>query len=394
MKIVVKRMRWFETNKINYYIMKKYFQYICPVLILLGFSFTGCTEDYRLLVGGFTKPGEKGLSVFEFNKGNGNLKLISQSDVGPSPSYFCYSAGNGLLYTLNEVMEFNGIFGGGLTTLKYDARNGLFEKMNEILIPYGGPCNISMSADSGFLFVANYPNGSVAVIKLDNKGIPESITDTILYVKSSPDDSHAHMIINDPAGKRVYVTDLGLDRILIYDFDINNGKLNLVNNGIISLPKGSGPRHFVFNNEGSKMYLINELGSTVMVFNVDEKEGLILVQTLPTVRKGFMGNNYCADIHIGKSGKFLYGSNRGENTIVTFRIGSDGLLNLAGHTSCGGDWPRNFVIDPSGRFILVGNQKSDSISVFKIDKTTGLPKEPARQFRVTAPACLKFIKMN
>jgi len=139
------------------------------------------------------------------------------------------------------------------------------------------------------------------------------------------------------------------------------------------------------------MYVINELSSEMMVFNTDEKEGLILVQTLSTLRKGFTGKSYCAEIQISKDGKFLYGSNRGENTIVTFRIGTDGLLTLAGHTSCGGDWPRYFMIDPSGKFMLIGNQKSDKVSVFKIDESTGLPIEPAKQYDAIAPACMKFI---
>ncbi len=343
------------------------------------------------MVSGYTKPEEKGMAVFDFNIGTGNLKLISRIDAGPDPSFFCYSEEREMIYVINEVMEFKGSSGGGLTTLIYNHGNGLFEKKKETLIPYGGPCYISMSPDKGFLFIANYPKGSIAVVKLDANGIPETITDTILYVKSSPDDSKAHMITSDPAGKRIYVADLGLDRIMIYDFNRNTGRLNLVNNGIVSVPKGSGPRHFTFSSDGSKMYLINELGSKMMVFNVDEIEGLKLVQTLPTFRKGYKGNNDCAEIQIGKNGKFLYGSNRGENTIVTFSIAKDGLLTLAGHTSCGGDWPRNFVIDPSGNFILVGNQKSDKISVFKIDSSTGLPKEPANQFDAAAPACLKFI---
>ena len=372
--------------------MKKVYQLTFLAVLSLIILLSCSSEPARLFVGGFTtKPGAKGLSVFEFNQGNGDLKLISQSDVGPSPSYFCYSDKKGLLYALNEVMEFNGVFGGGLTTLKYDAKTAQFEKKNELLIPYGGPCYISMSPDSGFLFIANYPNGSVAVIKLDSKGIPETITDTILYSKESPDNSHAHMIMNNPSGKKIYVTDLGLDRIMIYDFDSNTGKLNRAGADTVSVPVGSGPRHFTFNADGSKMYVINELGSKIMVFDVDEKGGLKLVQTLQTFRQGFQENNYCAEIAIGKSGKFLYGSNRGENTIVTFSIGTDGLLTLAGHTPCGGDWPRNFVIDPSGKFLLVGNQKSDSVSVFKLNKNTGLPVEPAKQFKVTAPACLKFL---
>jgi 6-phosphogluconolactonase len=140
--------------------------------------------------------------------------------------------------------------------------------------------------------------------------------------------------------------------------------------------------------------VINELASKLMVFDVDREEGLKLVQTLPTVRAGFEENNYCADIHIGKNGEYLYGSNRGENSIVTFRIGDDGLLTLAGHTSCGGDWPRNFVIDPSGRFLLVANQKSNDITVFKLNRATGLPKETGEKVKTAAPACLKFISIK
>jgi 6-phosphogluconolactonase len=372
--------------------MRKYFLFVAAI-IMSGLLLSGCREDYKLFVGGFVKPGAKGLTVFDFNGRNGDLKLISESDVGPSPSYFCYSGKRKLVYVLNEVMEFNGTFGGGLSTFRYDPENIKFEKLNEILIPYGGPCYISLSPDSSYLFVANYPNGSVAVVKLDNQGVPETITDTLVYYKKAPKPSHAHMVLNDPAGEKIYVTDLGLDRVMVYDFDRNTGKLNHSGNDTLFLPVGSGPRHFTFNADGSKMYIINELGSKMMVVNVDKKEGLKLIQTLPTFRQGFDGNNYCADVHMGKDGKFLYGSNRGENTIVTFKIESDGTLTLAGHTSCGGNWPRNFVIDPSGKFLLVGNQKSDSLSVFRLNKTTGLPDVPGKRFKVTAPACLKFVDM-
>jgi 6-phosphogluconolactonase len=371
--------------------MRSFLKHFTLAIIFIGFFLTSCKKEYKLFVGGFTtKAGEKSMSVFNFNATNGKLKLITESDVGPSPSYFCYSEKNKMFYVLNEVMEFNGKFGGGLTTLKYDDKTNQFEKKNEILIPYGGPCYISMSADSGYLFTANYPNGSVTVVKLDNDGIPETITDTILYVKEEPDRSHAHMILQDPDGKYVYVTDLGLDRVVVYNFNKENGKLNQIENGIATLPQKSGPRHFTFNADGSKLYVINELGSIMTVFDVDKNQGLKLIQTLPTKKDDLIANNYCADIHLSSDGKFLYGSNRGENNIVTYKVGNDGLLSLAGHTTCGGDWPRNFVIDPTGRYILVGNQKSDYISVFRINKKTGLPSIALDSARVKMPACLKF----
>ena len=364
--------------------------FLLSFLIMTGFISTGCGENPRLFAGGFTSNDEKGLNVFEFDKRSGKLELISQSDAGPNPSYFCFSARNNLLYAANEVMQFKGRGGGGLTTLKYDPVKASFKKLNEMVIPYGGPCFISMSPDSGYLFMANYPRGSVAVIRLDKEGVPESVTDSILYNPEKPDASHAHMILSDPQGKHIYVSDLGLNRIVIYNFDTTNGKLIQIENGIIPVAEGSGPRHFTFSPDGSKIYLINELGSTMMTFSNDPLNGLKLIQTLST--RGFKSveKNYCADIHIGKSGEYLYGSNRGENSIVVFKIGNDGTLSLAGHSSCGGDWPRNFVIDPSGNFLIAGNQRSDGISVFRINRKTGIPEGPVDSAMMKGPACLKF----
>jgi 6-phosphogluconolactonase len=371
--------------------MNKYFNKIGFLMIFISFALASCTKEYKLIVGGYAeKEGEKGLSVFSFNAKNGDLKLISESDAGPGPSYFCFSKKNNLFYVVNEVMKFKDQSGGGLTTLKYDDKTSRFEKLNETCIPNGGPCFISISADSSYLFAANYPNGSVTVVKLGNNGVPETVTDTILYVKEKPGSSHAHMILHDPAGKHVYVTDLGLDRVVTYNFDAAEGKLIQLENGIASLPAKSGPRHFAFSSDGTKLYVINELGSALTVFGIDDKQGLTLLQTLSTKREDFIGANYCADIHLSSDGKYLYGSNRGENSIVTFKVGNDGLVSVAGHSTCGGNWPRNFVIDPTGKFILVGNQKSNYISVLRIDKNTGLPSDTVKSVKVTSPACLKF----
>lgn len=350
-----------------------------------------CHNDtIRLFTGKFTMEGEKGFYVLDLDREEGTFKILSASDAGPNPSYFCISAKKSMIYTANEVMDFKGASGGGITTMGYDPVTGNVEKLNELIIPDGSPCFISLSPREDFLFLANYTGGTVNVIKLDEKGIPTGITDTIVFKGSEGKVSHPHMISFDPTGKRFYLTDLGLDRLVIYDFDNNSGKLKQIPNGIIKFSEGSGPRHFVFNSAGTKMYVICELNSSIVVFNVKPKGELSQLQTISTLRQGFTGESFCADIHIGKKGDFLYGSNRGENTIVTFRIGSDGKLTLAGSTSCGGNWPRNFVIDPSGKYLIVGNQKSGKISLFRIDEKTGIPEKHVRDYILTAPACLKF----
>jgi 6-phosphogluconolactonase len=368
----------------------KIFNLLSLMLIPVVFSISGCRKQTRVVVGCFSETGDSGLIVYDFNLSDGNLKLLSGSNAGPNPSYFCISKTRKLIYAANEVSEFNGVKGGGLTTLKYTGNFENIEKVNEIPVPNGGPCFISVTPGNDFLLISNYAGGSVAVVKLDEKGIPERVSDTIIYNIIGENHSHAHMISADPAGKRIYVTDLGLNRIMIYTLDKLTGKLNPFSESGTSLPEGTGPRHFVFNESGSVLYVIGELGSTVSVFNVDEKEGLKLFQTISTRGKDSAVINYCADIHISKSGLFLYGSNRGENSIVTFRIERDGKLSLAGHTDCGGNWPRNFVLDPSEKYILVGNQKSGDISVFSIDEKSGIPSPVGQKTNLTGPACLKF----
>jgi 6-phosphogluconolactonase len=382
-----------EIEKFNCFDMRKYLCY-AGALLILTLVFGSCAEEnFRLYVGGYTdKAGDNGLSTFSFNSRTGELKLLSQIDAGPNPSYFCYSAKNKLFYVIDEVMEFGGVSGGGLTTIK-DTGSGL-EKKSEMTIPNGGPCFISISHDSSFLFAANYPAGSVTVVRIGKDGIPETVTDSISYFVNSTDSSHAHMILQDPEGRHVYVTDLGLDRITEYDFSSATGKLMTLEGGVTTVSPGSGPRHFTFNADGSKLYLINELGSTIMVFNVNEKGNLHLLQAVSTLRTSYKGENGCADIHIGKNGRFLYGSNRGENTIVTFKIGPKGLLTFAGSTSCGGNWPRNFTIDPTGSFLLVGNERSDNISVFRIDKESGIPSKLVYNMVSRRPACLKIYRQQ
>jgi 6-phosphogluconolactonase len=370
--------------------MKKNILIICAILVFILSSFLPSNDPIRLFVGTYTEGQGKGLFVFDLTRETGTFKMISENDAGPNPSYICISGKNGFIYAANEVGKFNGIKGGGVTALSYNPKTGVARKIGDLAVPNGGPAYIAISPGDDFLFLANYSGGSVAVVRLNENGIPVSVTDTIIYRAGEGTVSHAHMVSFDPSGKRVYVTDLGLDRVMIYNFDAVNGKLKQIPNGMASLPKGSGPRHFVFSTDGSKLYVINELNSTITFFNVSKDGELQLVQTVSTLREGFKGKSYCADIHLGKNDKYLYGSNRGENTIVTFKVAPDGKLTLSGHTSCGGEWPRNFVIDPSGKYILIGNQNSGNISMFSIDEKTGLPSGPSKDYKIASPVCLKF----
>jgi 6-phosphogluconolactonase len=370
--------------------MKKTLNLICALTIIMMSSTSGYGQPIRLFAGTYTEKGEKGMYLFDLNREQGTFKLLSEADAGPSPSYFCISRKKNLIYAADEVMEFNGAKGGGVTALRYTPETGTIEKVKDLLVPDGGPCFISLSPGEDYLLMASYSSSSIAVVKLDEKGIPLMVTDTISFPVEDGKVSHPHMISFDPAGKKVYLTDLGLDHIVIYDFDPVEGHLKQIENGIVKLPAGSGPRHFVFNAAGTKLYVIFELNSTISVFDVDGNGGLKRIQTLSTLSPEFKGESACADIHLGKNGKYLYGSNRGENTIVVFKTGNDGRLTLAGRVSCGGDWPRNFVIDPSGKYLLTGNQKSGNISLFRIDEKNGIPVPTSKEFEINTPACLKF----
>jgi 6-phosphogluconolactonase len=374
--------------------MRHILMFMIPAIIMLG---TGCSQKTRLVTGSFTENGDNGLNIYDFNSTKGKMELVSSFNAGPDPSYLCINVEEKLIYALNEVSEFNGEKGGGITTVRYENDFENLMKEGEIAVPNGGPCYISISPDNRFLLIASYAGGSVAVVKLGDNGVPVAVTDTIIYSDtillsgSERKVSHAHMIGFDPAGKRVYVTDLGLDRVMIYDLDRSSGKLISLSEKGVSLAPFAGPRHFVFNREGSMMYVMGELNSAVTVFRVGGSKGLVEVQTISTLQVGFKGKSYSSDIHIGRSGEFLYAANRGENSIATFRIGRDGLLTLSGHSSSGGDWPRNFAIDPTGRFLLSANQKSGNIVVYKIDPSTGIPSDSIQNINVTGPACIKFL---
>jgi 6-phosphogluconolactonase len=246
-----------------------------------------------------------------------------------------------------------------------------------------------------FVLVANYVGGNVSVFPVQKDGSLGTATEMIQHAgsganKKRQEGPHAHNVRLDPANRFAYVSDLGIDKIMIYQFNTGTGKLTPNTPPSANLKPGAGPRHLTFHPKGKFAYVINELNSTITAFTLDKANGSLQeLQTVSTLPAGYSEESFCADIHISPDGKFLYGSNRGHNSIALFSINvQTGKLTPVDHTPTGGKWPRNFTIDPTGNFLLVANQNTNNIVVYRIDPRTGKLKATGNPIDVPAPVCI------
>lgn len=361
--------------------MKIFVRFLTVSIVLLMMA---CQANEGIfLASGYTTENQYDVLLAKVNS-DVNISTKANIVIGNNPSYFT-GGENGLFYFVNEVDSFNMAAGGGITTVRVDAEAGRIETISQLNQGGGGPCHIVLSDDGKHLITANYGSGSVSVVRLGRDGIPERVTDVIMYGEKS----HPHMTLFNYRRGLYYVSDLGLDRIHILKLDTLNGRLINGNVTFIASDPGSGPRHMLIDKKCRNLYVINELASTISIYDIIPETPL-LKQTLSTLPAGFTGKNYCADIHFSADRKQIYASNRGDNSIVTFDVGADGTLSSPRHQSCGGNWPRNFAVDPEGKFILVANQRSNMVSVVSAGSTpTG---EPVASLPLNAPACLQFMK--
>jgi 6-phosphogluconolactonase len=256
--------------------------------------------------------------------------------------------------------------------------------------PWGGDSHY-------FKTVRPSPGGSLAVLPVRNDGSLGEATDIVQHtgssVKPRQQGPHAHSVVLDPSGQLAYAADLGLDKVMIYRFDDQKGKLLPSTPAWTDLKPGAGPRHLAFSPDGSALYVVNELDSTLTVFLVDRSTGgLEHPQTLSTIPSGFVGENFPADIHIDQSGTFIYASNRGHDSIAVWAVDPDnGEISPVQHESTGGRWPRHFTLDPTGQYLLVANQRSDMITVFTISPESGTLAPTGQSAEVPSPVCLRFL---
>ena len=361
--------------------------------ILLGIGLNAQAQSGKeiMYVGTYSLRGSEGIYVFEFDRKAGTMKPVQAVSNAKSPSFLAIHPSGNYLYSVNEGADKTG----GVSAYTIDRATGKLTYLNSQSSLGGGPCHVSIDQTGKTAFVSNYGGGSLAVLPIKTDGTLGAATDSVQDTGSGPNTerqerAHVHSATLAPDNRFVYVADLSTDKLNIFDVDV---KVSKVKPAIIPYAKvkpGSGPRHFTFHPNGKYAYLVEELISSVAVFSRDAKTGALtlLEDNVKTLPADFTSPNTSADIHIDPSGKFLYQSNRGYNSLAIFAIGANGKLTKVGDQPTEGKTPRNFMIDPKGDFVFVAHQDSDNITIFKRDQKTGKLTYTGNSVKVPAAVCI------
>jgi 6-phosphogluconolactonase len=347
----------------------------------------------------FEGQGE-GIHIYKMDPATGSLTPHHTAGEIKNPSYLAFHPSCRFLYAVNELKSYNGEATGTLSAFTLDPQDGRPEFVNMVATHGTDPCHVTVDKTGKFALVANFASGSIAVLPIRRDGGLEEASDVIQHRGSSLDPirqsgPHAHSVTLDASNRFAYVPDLGLDRLMIYRFDSEGGTLKTHGQCCFETKPGAGPRHFVFHPGNSFAYLIDELDSTIVTLGYDEQKGTVEeIQTLSALPQPFRGKSTCADILVDPTGRFLYASNRGHDSIAMFRIDdSTGELALIGHEPTRGKTPRNFTIDPSGTFLLAANQDSDCIVCFRIDRQSGRLTFDGQVTHAPTPVCVKILEL-
>jgi 6-phosphogluconolactonase len=315
-----------------------------------------------------------------------------------NPSYIAFDPKRRFLYCVNEFKEFEGAASGAVSAFRIDQNTGELTFLNMKASRGTDPCHLMVDATGNNVLIANFASGSVCVLRIESDGSLGRATEFIQHAGSSVDPRrqagpHAHAVEIDRANRYVFVPDLGLDKVMIYRFDAEAGRLAPnPHQPWISVKPGAGPRQLVFHPTGQFAFLINELNSTMTAYRYDAESGsLAELNTLSTLPEGFSGQSTCAEVQIAPSGKFLYGSNRGHDSIAIFAIDEQGQIRVVGHESTRGKIPRNFEISPSGEFLAAANQDTDNVVMFQVDRNTGHLTATGNEVEVGTPVCVRFM---
>lgn len=365
------------------------------VCLLLSLTLAASCQKYFLFVGTYTDSGSKGIYVYTFDASTGKAQWVSNTDGVVNPSYLAIAPGNSFLYACTETRTVNA---GGVSAFRFDHKTGTLTFINKQSSGGDNPAYVSVHKNGKWVIAGNYSGGSLAAFPVTADGGIQPYSQLIQHTgkgvdKDRQEAPHVHSTVFSPKGDYLFVPDLGLDKVMIYKFNQHDKKpLHPASPAFEGTDPASGPRHFIFHPNKKWAYLIEEMAGTVVAYNY--KKGKLNAMQQIATHADTIRDFGSADIHISPDGKFLYASNRGnENNITIFSIDrSFGKLSLIGFQSTMGVQPRNFTIDPSGKCLLVANQKTNNIVIFKRDATTGLLQYTGEQINIPEPVCLKMIK--
>jgi 6-phosphogluconolactonase len=366
---------------------------VAIVAVFVGVAVNNSVGESLVYFGTYTSAKSEGIYVSRFDPATGRLSAPELAAKTRNPTFLAIHPGGRYLYTVNEVSDASTV-----SAFTLDAMTGKLTPLNRQASGGIGPCHLAMDVTGRCLLVANYNSGSIAALPIHANGSLGEATTTIQHTGSSVNPTrqagpHAHLICPSPDNRFALNCDLGLDRVFVYRLDADAAKLSPNDPPFETVAPGSGPRHLTFSPDGKFAYVINEMASTINAFAYDATNAALTeVQTLSTLPKDFSGNNTAAEIVMHPSGKFLYGSNRGDNSIAVFAVDrKSGKLTLVEHQSTQGRTPRHFVIDPTGHWLLAENQESDSVVVFALDPDTGKLKPTGQTVAIGAPVCAVFV---
>ncbi len=352
-------------------------------------------------VGTYTITKSKGIYAYRFDAATGRLTSVGLVANTTNPSFLAVHPSRRFLYAVNEIANYDSGKSGGVSAFAIDRETGKLTFLNEVSSHGADPCYVSLDKTGKFVLVANYSGGSIAVFPVLEDGRLGEASAFVQHTGSSvnpkrQEGPHAHSIDTSPDNRFLLAADLGLDRLLVYRFDPFKGSLEPNDPAFAKINPGAGPRHFAFHPGGRFVFAVNEMGSSISAFSYDAARGSLReLQTISMLPKDFASQSDAAEIEVHPSGKFLYGSNRGHDSIAVFAIeAGKGTLTPVEYVPTQGKTPRNFAIDPTGSYMVVANQDSDNLVVFRMDAKTGRLTPNGKVPDVPSPVCVKFVALE
>src|SRR5208282_1465254 len=354
-------------------------------------------SNYLVYIGTYTGPKSQGIYVYRFAAATGKLTPLGLAAESTNPAFLAIHPNHRHLYAVNEIAKYDGQKSGSVSAFSINHQTGKLTLLNVVASGDPGPCHLVVDQTGKFLLVANYGVGSVAAFPILADGRLGKATAFLPHTGHSVDPKrqeapHAHSIYVSPDNRFVVSADLGTDQVYVYRFDATQGTLTPNQPPSAAVPPGTGPRHFTFHPSAKFAYVIEEMGSSLTAFSYDAARGVLApLETISTVPKDYKGYNDCAELYIHPSGKFLYGSNRGHDSITVFAIDPvKGTPTPIQYVLTGGKTPRGFGIDPTGSYLIAANQDTNTLVVFRIDAKTGRLTPTGQKEDVQAPICVMF----